>query len=203
MLVDDSGTQSLADLRSLQDWYLRYHLKAVSGVADVASLGGYIRQYQVNVDPNRLRARGLSIGQVVEAVRSGNDETAGRVIESGGAEYMVRAHGYVRSIGDIENIVVSRSGPGQPVRVKDIGRVELGPDFRRGVSDLDGRGEAVSGIVIMRNGENALNVIARLKEKMREVERGLPRGVRMVPVYDRSELIQDPSTRSRPRWLKS
>jgi copper/silver efflux system protein len=190
VLVDDNRTQTLADLRSLQDWYLRYHLKTVSGVADVASLGGYTRQYQVNVDPNRLRAHGLSIGQVVDAVRSGNSETAGRVIESGGAEYMVRAHGYARSIGDIENIVVSRSGPGQPVRVKDIGRVELGPDFRRGVSDLDGRGEAVSGIVIMRNGENALNVIARLKEKMREVERGLPHGVRMVPVYDRSELIQ-------------
>jgi len=190
VLVDDSGTQSLADLRSLQDWYLRSHLKTVHGVADVASLGGYVRQYQVNVDPNRLHAYGLTIGKVVDAVRSGNEDAAGRVIEFGGTEYMVRAHGYARSGRDIENIVLTAGEQGLPVRIKDIGNVALGPDLRRGASDLDGHGEAVSGIVIMRNGENALDVIGRVKEKLREVERGLPRGVRLVPVYDRSELIR-------------
>jgi Cu(I)/Ag(I) efflux system membrane protein CusA/SilA len=190
VLVDDSGTQSLADLRSVQDWYLRYHLKAVRGVADVASLGGYVRQYQVNVDPNRLRAYGLTIAKVIDAVRNGNEDAAGRVIEFGGTEYMVRAHGYARSVRDIENIVLAGGDREVPVRIKDVGNVVLGPDLRRGTSDLDGRGEAVSGIVIMRNGENALDVIGRVKDKMREVERGLPRGVRVVPIYDRSELIR-------------
>jgi Cu(I)/Ag(I) efflux system membrane protein CusA/SilA len=190
VLVDESGTHTLADLRSHQDWYLRYSLKAVPGVADVASLGGYVRQYQVNVDPNRLRGYGLSIRRVVDAVRGGNTDVGGRVIDFGGTEYMVRGHGYGRSVGDLENIVLAASEQGTPIRVKDIGEVVPGPDLRRGASDLDGTGDTVSGIVIMRNGENALDVIARVKDKIRSIEGGLPHGVKVVPIYDRSELIQ-------------
>jgi Cu(I)/Ag(I) efflux system membrane protein CusA/SilA len=188
VLADKSGTHSLADLRSVQDWYLRYHLKSVHGVADVASLGGYVRQYQVNVDPNRLRAYGLSIGRVVDAVRGGNAEVGGRLIDFGGTEYMVRGRGYARSTADFENIVLTGSN-GAPVRVKDVGAVALGPDARRGATDLDGRGDAVSGIVVMRQGENALAVIDRVRAKLQEIGRGLPTGVEIVPIYDRSELV--------------
>lgn len=189
-LVDTSGKHSLADLRSCQDWYLRYYLKSVPGVAEVASLGGYARQYQVNVDPNRLRAYGLSIARVVDAVRGGNNDVGGRLIEFGGTEYMVRGRGYARSINDFEDIVLTASETGTPIRVKDIGRVELGPDLRRGVSDLDGKGEAVSGIVVMRQGANAPDVIERVREKLKQIEPGLPEGVKIETVYDRSELIR-------------
>ena len=188
-LVDQSGSQSLADLRSYQDWYLRYYLKSVPGVAEVATFGGFGKQYQVNVDPNRLQAYGLPISKVVEAIRGGNTETGGRLIEFGGTEYMVRGRGYARSIADFENIAVAASENGTPIRVKDIGRVTLGPDIRRGASDLDGTGEVVSGIVVMRQGQNALDVIQRVKAKIREIEPGLPAGVKIVPVYDRSDLI--------------
>ena len=189
-LVDESGTHSLADMRSYQDWYLRSHLKSVRGVADVASVGGYVRQYQVNIDPNRLRAYGLPIARVVDAVRGGNNEAGGRLIDVSGAEYMVRGRGYARSVQDFEHIVLSAGDAGAPVRIKDIGQVVLGPDIRRGTADLDGRGEAVSGIVIMRHGENALAVIERVRARLREIEGGLPAGVKVVPVYDRSELIR-------------
>jgi copper/silver efflux system protein len=191
VLEDRSGKHSLADLRSLQDWYLRYHLKSVSGVAEVAPIGGFGKQYQVNVDPNRLRAYNIPINRVVEAIRGGNNETGGRMIELGGTEYMVRGRGYAKSVADIGEVVVSASENGSPIRVKDIGQVTLGPDLRRGVSDLDGSGEAVSGIIIMRQGENALDVIGRVKEKIRQIEPGLPEGVRIVPVYDRSQLIRN------------
>jgi Cu(I)/Ag(I) efflux system membrane protein CusA/SilA len=190
VLVDESGTHSLADLRSQQDWYLRYHLKSVRGVSDVASLGGYVRQYQVNVDPNRLRAYNLPIKRVVDAVREGNNDVGGRLIDFAGTEYMVRGRGYARSVADFENIALAASDTGTPIRIKDVGRVVLGPDLRRGTADLDGTGEAVSGIVIMRHGENALAVIDRVKARLREVEGGLPPGVKVVPVYDRSELIR-------------
>jgi Cu(I)/Ag(I) efflux system membrane protein CusA/SilA len=190
VLVDESGTHSLADLRSYQDWYLRYYLKSVRGVADVASVGGYVRQYQVNVDPNRLRAYGLGIRRVVDAVRGGNAEAGGRLIEFGGTEYMVRGRGYAQSIGDFENIVLSTDEKGTPVRIKDVGDVVRGPEMRRGTTDLDDQGEAVSGIVIMRHGENALDVVDRVRAKLRDVEAGLPRGVKVVPVYDRSDLIR-------------
>ena len=189
-LVDRSGRQSLADLRSYQDWHLRYQLKAVPGVAEVASLGGFGRQYQVNVDPNRLRNYNLSIQRVVDAVRGGNAETAGRLIEFGGTEYMVRGRGYAKSVADFENIVVSASESGTPIRIRDIGNVTVGPDLRRGVSDLDGTGEVVSGIIIMRPGENAVDVITRVKERIREIEPGLPPGMEIVPIYDRSGLIR-------------
>lgn len=188
-LVDESGKHNLAELRSLQDWYLRYHLQSVPGVAEVAPLGGFVRQYQVNVDPNRLRSYGIPISKVVQAVRGGNADVGGRLLEMGGAEYMVRGRGFAKSRKDIEDIAVAASAAGVPVRVRDIGTVSLGPDLRRGVSDLDGKGEAVSGIVIMRQGENALNVIDRVKAKLQEVEPGLPPGVKVVTAYDRSDLI--------------
>ncbi|HVI22783.1 MAG TPA: CusA/CzcA family heavy metal efflux RND transporter [Myxococcales bacterium] len=189
VLVDETGKRDLAELRSYQDWTLRYYLKSVKGVADVAPLGGYVRQYQVNVDPRRLQAYGLSIARVTEAVRSGNNDVGGRLIESGGAEYMVRGHGYAKSIEDLESIVLMNTESGTPVRIKDVGSVALGPDLRRGIADLDGRGEAVSGIVIMREGENALEVIERVKARIKEIEPAMPEGMKLVPIYDRSELI--------------
>ncbi len=190
-LVDTSGKHSLSDLRSYQDWYLRYYLRSVPGVAEVAPVGGYTRQYQVNLDPNRLRAYGIPVSRVVDAVRAGNDESSGRLLEFGGTEYMVRGRGYARSLADFENIPLSVTGTGSQIRIKDVGQVVLGPDLRRGLADLDGAGEAVSGIVVMRNGENALDVIDRVKAKIKEIEPGLPSGVKIVPVYDRSELIHN------------
>lgn len=190
-LVDTTATKSLADIRAYQDWYLRYYLKAVPGVAEVAPIGGYARQYQVNVDPNRLQLYGLSINRVAEAVRTGNSETGGRLLEFGGTEYMVRGRGYARTLEDFGNIVVAVSeGGGTPIRVKDLGNVTVGPDIRRGVADLNGTGDVVSGIVVMREGENALQVIDRVKARIREIEPGLPAGMKIVPVYDRSELIR-------------
>jgi copper/silver efflux system protein len=189
VITDSSGRHGLDELRSLQDWYIRYHLKSVPGVAEVAPLGGFGRQYQVNVDPNRLRAYGVPINKVVAAIRGGNEETGGRLVEFGGTEYMVRGRGYATSIRDIENIVVSATDDGTAIRVKDLGQVVLGPDIRRGVADLNGQGEAVSGIIIMRQGENALKVIDRVKQRIREISPGLPEGVKIVPVYDRSDLI--------------
>ncbi len=189
-LVDETGKRSLADLRSLQDWYLRYHLRAVPGVAEVAAVGGYQKQYQVNVDPARLRAYGIPVQRVAEAVRGGNVETGARLIEFGGTEYMVRGRGYARTIEDFEEIVVSPSASGSPIRVRDIGQVTVGPDLRRGIAELDGRGEVVSGIVVMRQGQNALEVIDRVKKKLVEIGPGLPEGVRLVTVYDRSDLIR-------------
>jgi copper/silver efflux system protein len=188
-LVDTTGRRSLAELRSVQDWYLRYHLQAVPGVAEVAPLGGFVRQYQVNVDPNRLQAYNVPVTRVVEAVRAGNNDVGGRLVELSGAEYMVRGRGYAQSTADIGGIVVAVSQNNVPIRVRDVGRVTLGPDLRRGISDLDGKGEAVSGIVVMRQGENALQVIERVKEKLHEIEPGLPPGVRLVTAYDRSDLI--------------
>jgi len=190
-LIDTTGKLSLADLRSYQDWYLRYYLKAVPGVAEVAPVGGFTKQYQVNVDPNRLKAYGIPISRVVEAVRGGNNEVGGRLLEFGGSEYMVRGRGYARSISDFENIVLSAGDEGTPIRIKDVGEVVLGPDLRRGVTDFNGQGEVVSGIVVMRSGENALDVINRVKAKVKEIEPGLPPGVKIVPVYDRSELIHN------------
>jgi len=188
-LLDTSGKHSLADIRSYQDWYLRYYLKSVPGVAEVATIGGFGRQYQVSLDPNRLRDYGITTQRVVEAVRGGNSETGGRLIEFGGTEYMVRGRGYATSLADFERIVVAVSENGTPIRIRDLGHVALGPDLRRGVADLDGTGDVVSGIVVMRQGQNALDVIGRVKEKIRQVTPGLPQGMSILPVYDRSELI--------------
>ena len=197
VVKDESGKHTLGELRSYQDWYLKYYLKAVPGVADVASLGGFTQQYQVNVDPNRLRSYGIPISRVADAVRSGNRETGARVLDFGGAEYMIRGRGYMRSQSDIEEIVLA-SVDGSPIRIKDIGNVVIGPDIRRGASDLDGAGEVVSGIVIMRDGSNALDVISRVKSRLNDIASGLPDGVKVVPVYDRSELIH--RSISNARW---
>ena len=191
VLVDTSGKHSLADLRSYQDWYLNYYLRPVPGVAEVAPIGGYTRQYQVNLDPNRLRAYGIPVNRVVEAVRGGNYESSGRLLEFGGTEYMVRGRGYALSLADFENIPLSVTDTGSQIRIKDVGQVVMGPDLRRGLADLDGAGEVVSGIVVMRTGENALEVIKRLKAKIKEIEPGFPAGVKLIPTYDRSELIHN------------
>ncbi len=188
-LIDTTGKQSLADLRSYQDWYLRYYLKSVPGVAEVAPLGGFVRQYQVNVDPNKLQSYNIPISKVVAAVRSGNNDVGGRLVEFSGIEYMVRGRGYAQSTSDIGKIVLAKTPGGVPIRISDVGEVTLGPDIRRGVADWNGTGETVAGIVIMRQGENALQVIERVKQKLKDVEGGLPPGVKVVSAYDRSELI--------------
>ncbi len=188
-LVDKTGKRSLAELRSVQDWFLRYQLRAVPGVAEVAPLGGFVRQYQVNVDPNRLQTYNIPIMKVVEAVRNGNNDVGGRLVEFSGAEYMVRGRGYAKSVDDIGNIVLASSPSGVPIRVWDVGDVVLGPDIRRGIADLNGEGDVVSGIIIMRQGQNAMDVIDRVKAKLKEIEPGLPPGVKIVSTYDRSDLI--------------
>jgi Cu(I)/Ag(I) efflux system membrane protein CusA/SilA len=188
-LVDTTGQHTLAELRSFEDWKLRYYLRSVPGVADVAPVGGYTRQYQVNLDPNKLQGYRIPISQVVDAVRQGNNETTARLLDFGGTEYMVRGRGYATSIEDFQNIVVATPDDGLPIRVKDLGEVVEGPDMRRGISDLNGAGEVVSGVVIMRSGENAIEVIDRVKARLKEIEPGLPAGIKIVPVYDRSVLI--------------
>ena len=198
VLVDDSGKHSLAELRSVQDWYLRYHLKSVRGVSEVAAVGGFGKQYQVNVDPQRLQQFGVGMKQVTDAVRGGNEETGARLLDFGGAEYMVRGLGYSRSPEEIGNSVVTATSDGIPVRVRDVGDVVAGPDLRRGITDWNGDGEAVSGIVVMRIGENALQVIERVKTRLRETAPGLPAGVHVVPVYDRSLFIRQ--TISDTKW---
>ena len=187
-LVDKSGKHDLAQLRSLQDWYLRYQIGAVEGVAEVASLGGFVRQYQVNLDPSRLSAYRLPVKSVVDAIRMSNNDVGGRSVELSGAEYMVRGRGYIKSIKDIEMIAVG-GDRGTPILVRDIGLVALGPDMRRGIAELNGEGEVVSGVVVMRYGENALNLIDRVKQKIKEIEPSLPAGVKIVTAYDRSDLI--------------
>lgn len=189
-LVDDSNRLNLAELRSIQDWQLRFHLQSVPGVAEVASLGGFSKQYQVNIDPNQLAHFGIPLSRLVEAVRSGNNETGGRVVEFSGREFMVRGRGYAKSIEDIERIVVSVDDKtGTPVLVKNVATVEIGPDMRRGVSDLNGQGDTAGGIVLMRQGENVNNVINGVKRKLAEVMPSLPPGVRLVTTYDRSTLV--------------
>jgi Cu(I)/Ag(I) efflux system membrane protein CusA/SilA len=189
-LVDESGTYDLAQLRSLQDWYLRYQLESVPGVAEVSSIGGFVKQYQIEVDPNTLAAYRLPIQTVIEAVRNSNAEVSGRVLEMAGTEYVIRGRGYLRSVDEIELIPVGTDGRGTPILVRDIGHVQLGPDQRRGIAELDGKGQTVGGIVIMRVGENALAVIERVKARLEDIAPALPKGVRIVPTYDRSDLIR-------------
>jgi len=190
-LVDETGETDLAELRGLQDWYLRYWLSAVPGVAEVASIGGFVKQYQVNLDPNKLAAYGFAIRDVVRAIQASNNEVEGRLLEFSGREYMVRGRGYLTSLDDIRQIALGADARGTPVTVGDVADVQLGPDIRRGIAELDGTGEVVGGIVIMRFGENALDVIDRIKAKLIEVQASLPPGVRIVPTYDRSWLIDE------------
>ncbi|HZO99057.1 MAG TPA: efflux RND transporter permease subunit, partial [Terriglobia bacterium] len=189
-LVDTSGRHSLDELRSFQDWYLRYYLQSVPGVAEVAPIGGLVRQYQIQVDPNALSAYRIPLEKVSEAVRRGNNDVGGRLVEYSSREFMVRGRGYARSRADLEEIVVGvNPTTGTPIRIRDVGQVTLGPDIRRGVADLDGKGDVVGGVVIMRYGENALKVIDRVKARLEEIRPSLPAGVRLVTTYDRSELI--------------
>jgi Cu(I)/Ag(I) efflux system membrane protein CusA/SilA len=189
-LVDKSGKHSLADLRSLQDWTIRYQLQSVPGVAEVASLGGFVRQYQITVDPNKLAAYRIPLMEVMEAVRGSNNEVGARLVEWSGAEYMVRARGYVKNIADLEQIVVKTDERGTPVLLRDVANIQLGPELRRGVAELDGEGETAAGIVVMRQSENALDVINRVKARLAEIQKTLPEGVKIVTTYDRSELIE-------------
>ncbi|OHB77216.1 MAG: cation transporter [Planctomycetes bacterium RBG_16_59_8] len=189
-LVDKTGQNDLSQLRSFQDWHLKYHLQSVPGVADVASIGGFQKQYQVNVDPNTLVSYNIPLSKVVDAIRDGNNDVGGRLVEFSGAEYMVRGRGYVKSIADIENISLGVDKNGVPILVGNVAKVTIGPEIRRGVADLDGIGDTVGGIVVVRQGENALNVINRVKAKIKEITPGLPKGVEIVATYDRSELIQ-------------
>ena len=189
-IVDESGKHDLAQLRSIQDWNVRYALEGVPGVAEVASVGGFERQYQVTVDPVKLRAFGVMLHDVMEAIRESNEDVGGNVIEVSGHEHVVRGRGYVKSVEDIELIPVKVGANGVPISIRDLGVVALGPDIRRGIAELDGKGEVVGGIVIMRYGENALDVIDAVKARIAEVEKTLPEGVDIVVTYDRSGLIE-------------
>lgn len=190
-LVDKSGELSLADLRSLQDFNLRYALESVEGVAEVASIGGYQKEYQINVDPNKLAAFGISLQSVVTAVRASNNDVGGRVIEIAGHEHFIRGRGYVTSTQDLESVVLKVAEGGIPVTIKDVGTVTLGPAMQRGQAELDGEGLVVGGIVVMRYGSNALGVIERVKERLEEIKPGLPGNVEIITVYDRSILIRN------------
>jgi Cu(I)/Ag(I) efflux system membrane protein CusA/SilA len=188
-LVDRTGRHDLQQLRSLQDWNLRYALESVSGVAEVASVGGFVKQYQVNLDPNKLLALGIPLGDVIRAVRRSNEDVGGRILEIAGHEHVIRGRGYVRSAGDLKNVALRADPNGAPVFLADVAEISVGPDMRRGLAELDGEGEVVGGIVVMRYGENALRVIDAVRERIEEIRQGLPQGVELVVVYDRSELI--------------
>ena len=189
-LVDRTGRHDISQLRSIQDWFLKFELQALDGVAEVATIGGMVRQYQVVVDPLRLTGYGLTLTMVEQAIRGGNQEIGGSVVEMAEAEYMVRVSGYVRGVADLERIPVMATKGGTPVLLSDVAEVRVGPEMRRGIGELDGEGEAVGGVVVMRNGENARDTIVRVKDKLDELRAGLPEGVEIVETYDRSALIQ-------------
>jgi len=188
--VLESDQHDLQQLRSIQDWFLRYELTAVEGVSEVASIGGYVKQYQVEVDPDRLLAYHITIPQIKKAIQRSNNDVGGRLVEMAETEFMVRGLGYIQSMADIESVVVSTDRQGTPILVRDLARVTIGPELRRGAAELDGKGEAVGGIVIMRYGENALKTIDNVKKKLEDLKVGLPEGVTIKPVYDRSGLIE-------------
>ena len=189
-LIDRSGTQDAGQLRALQDWFLKYELKTVANVAEVASIGGMVRQYQVVLDPDKLAAYGIAHTRVAEAIRQGNQESGGSVLELGEAEYMVRASGYLQGLDDFRKIPLMTTPAGVSVRLGDVARIQLGPEMRRGIGELDGEGEATGGVIVMRSGKNALETIAAVKDKLKSLQASLPRGVEIVPVYDRSGLIK-------------
>src|SRR6202049_4484744 len=189
-LVDHSHKYSLADLRTLQDWHLRYQLETVPGVAEVATIGGFVRQYQVNLDPNKLLAYGIPLSTVIDRVKSSTNEVGGRVLELSGTRYMIRGLGYLKSLDDLRNVPVMAKN-GTPVLIRDLGTVSFGPDLREGVAEWNGEGETVGGIVVMRYGLNALNVIDGVKKKLAEIKGSLPPGVEIVSGYDRGALISE------------
>ncbi len=189
-LVDRGGTQDAGQLRALQDWFLKYELKTVPNVAEVASVGGMVRQYQVVLDPDKLATYGLPHTQVVEAIQKANQEAGGSVLELGEAEYMVRASGYLQSLDDFRQVPLMTTDAGVSVRLGDVARIQMGPEMRRGIGELDGEGEAAGGVIVMRSGKNALETIAAVKAKLKTLQASLPKGVEIVPVYDRSNLIE-------------
>jgi Cu(I)/Ag(I) efflux system membrane protein CusA/SilA len=189
-LVDRSGRHDLSELRSIQDWYLRYELQTVPGVAEVASLGGFVRQYQVEVDPYALAAYNIPLGHVRHAIQRSNSDVGGRLVEIAETEFMVTGRGYLSSLDDLEQVAVGTDGKGTPILLRDIATVQFGPELRRGATDLDGEGEVAAGVVVMRFGENALEVIRNVKAKLESLEAGLPEGVEIVTVYDRAGLIE-------------
>jgi Cu(I)/Ag(I) efflux system membrane protein CusA/SilA len=189
-LIDRSGKMDLSQLRALQDWFLKYELKAVPNVSEVASVGGMVRQYQIVLDPDKLRAYNISHGKVIDAVRKANQETGGSVLELGEAEYMVRSSGYLKSLDDFRKIPLVTSDAGIPVRLGDVARIQVGPEMRRGIAELNGEGEVAGGVIIMRSGKNALETIDAVKARLDQLKPGLPPGVEIVPVYDRSNLIK-------------
>ena len=188
-LIDRTGKHDLAELRSLQDWFLKFELKTIPGVAEVATLGGMVRQYQVQVDPNKLRSYGIPLSKVVSALQADNQETGGSVIESAEAEYMVRSHGYLETLDDFRNIPLSVSNTGTPILLSDVARIQIGPELRRGVTELNGEGEVTGGVIVMRAGQNALEGINAVKTKLETLKKSLPVGVEIVTTYDRSQLI--------------
>ncbi|MGE4111516.1 MAG: efflux RND transporter permease subunit, partial [Burkholderiales bacterium] len=189
-LIDRSGRNDLAQLRALQDWFLRFELKSVPNVAEVASVGGMVRQYQIVLDPDRLRAYSIPVSRVIQAVRNANQEAGGAVLELGEAEYMVRARGYLKTLDDFRAIPITLGDGGTPVLLKDLARIQIGPELRRGITELDGEGETVGGVIVMRQGKNALETIAAVKARIEELKPGLPPGVEIIPTYDRSGLIE-------------
>ena len=189
-LVDRTGRHDVGQLRALQDWFLKFELKSVPNVAEVASLGGMVRQYQVLIDPNRLRAHGITHARVLDAIRGANQEAGGAVIELAETEYMVRSRGYLASLEDFRNIPLSASNEGVVVRLGDVARIQVGPEMRRGIAELDGEGEVAAGIIVMRTGKNALETIRAVQAKLEQIKASLPAGVEIVPTYDRSQLIE-------------
>ncbi|MCQ8105860.1 CusA/CzcA family heavy metal efflux RND transporter [Methylomonas sp. SURF-2] len=189
-LVDKTGQHDLAQLRSIQDWYLRYPLQTVPGVSEVASVGGYVKQYQVEVDPNALQAYQIPLSTVIDAIKRSNNDVGGRLFEMAETEYMVRGLGYIKSIADLNTIPVGVDSNGTPIRLQDVAHVQIGPELRRGVTELNGEGEVAGGVVIMRFGENALATIKAVREKLEQLKQGLPDGVEIVTVYDRGSLIE-------------
>ncbi|MBY0518597.1 MAG: CusA/CzcA family heavy metal efflux RND transporter [Bacteriovoracaceae bacterium] len=189
-VIDETGENDLAQLRSIQDWKIRYALRSVPGVSEIASVGGFVKQYQVSVDPNKLRSYNISIEDVSKAIKESNDDTGGEVIEIAEFEYMIRGRGYVKNLRDLEDVVIKLDEKKNPVYLRDVAMVQLGPETQRAVTDLDGKGNVVGGIVVMRYGENPLRVIQDIKAKLKEIEPSLPKGLKIVPWYDRSELIE-------------
>jgi len=201
-LIDHSGHYDISQLRALQDWFLKYELKSVPNVAEVASLGGLVKQYQVVLDPDRMRGLGITIDRVKSALRDSNNETGGSVLELGEAEYAVRATGYLKSLDDFRTVPVGLGLGGTPVLLGDVARVQIGPEIRRGISELDGKGEAVGGVIIMRAGKNALETIDAVKAKITSLQQGLPKGVEIIATYDRSELIHRSVATLRDRLIE-
>jgi len=189
-LIDRSHTHDVSELRALQDWFLKYELKSVPNVAEVASLGGMVREYQVVLDPQRLRAFNITHERVIDAIRNANQETGGSVLELAEAEYMVRASGYLKTLDDFRRIPLATTDAGVPVRVGDVATVQVGPEMRRGITDLNGEGEVACGVIIMRSGKNALETINAVKAKLAQLKANLPSGVEIVPTYDRSGVIK-------------